>query len=511
MNVQSHLHTILIVDDDNRSIELIKSYLPGEGYEFLSATNSQDALKRLQGDKRISLIVVDYKTSGLDFLIEAKKLSPETPRIVVTTETSVSEIKQFINIGEVYRFYSKPLKKDNFLNGFYSAIGHYEEAIKGIEESKYKDLQIRKLLYGVEHSPVSVIITDLKGCIEYVNPKFIELTGYSPEEVIGKNPKVLKSGETHGDEYKNMWKMLSAGKEWHGEFHNRKKNGDLYWECASISPIKDKEGKVTHYIAIKEDITSIKNMQLELEKARDAAESSNRAKSAFLANMSHELRTPMNAILGYSELLEEIAEEKGLEQDFVPDLEKIHSAGIHLLNLINNILDLSKVESGKMKALKETFKLAPLMEEIIGYAEPLSRKNSNSFKTSLSDSELLINTDRTKLIQILINIIGNAFKFTKEGVVSFDIKQSYDNGRNWILFEVTDNGIGMTLEQTQNIFDEFVQADISTTKNYGGTGLGLAISRLFSRMLGGDILVSSQLGLGSKFTLQLPGIDESSS
>ena len=507
MSSESAKHKVLIVDDELEFLDLMKSVLSDEGFEVVTAVNGVDALNRLKNEIPVSLIIADYRMpemDGTEFLERAKEISPDTPRIMVTAYQSASMMEQSINVAEVFRFLTKPIDIDKTLTEVNKAIKHYEKIIKEKEEKNSKDSQIRKLLYGIEHSPASIIITSLEGNIEYVNPKFTELTGYTSEEILGKNPNILKSGELPQEEYKKLWKSISSGNEWHGEFHNRKKNGELYWEYSSISPIKDSEGKITHFMAIKEDITHLKNIQEQLSGARDAAESANKAKSTFLANMSHELRTPMNAIIGYSELLGEIAEEKGMQEDFIPDLEKINSAGKHLLNLISNILDLSKVEAGKMDSFEETFDLAPLMEEITSYAEPLAKKNNNKYKASLADHTLTITTDRTKLIQIIINLIGNAFKFTKEGTVSLEISKSTDNNKSWIQFAVTDTGIGMTPEQVGVIFKEFTQADDSTTKHYGGTGLGLAISRLFSRMLGGDIQVTSKLGQGSKFILKLP-------
>jgi PAS domain S-box-containing protein len=503
-------HKILVVDDELEFLELMKELLSSEGFEVVTAINGKDALICLNDEKPVSLIIADYRMpemDGAEFLEKAKEISPDTPRIMVTAYQNASMMEQSINLAEVFRFLTKPIDVDKILAEVKKAIEQYERIIKERETRELTNTQNRKLLYGIEHSPASVIITNLKGIIEYINPKFIELTGYTSEEVIGKNPRVLKSGEMPPEEYKKLWEDITSGKEWHGEFHNRKKNGELYWEYSSISPIKDAEGKTTHFMAIKEDITHIKDVQEQLKVARDTADAASKAKSAFLASMSHELRTPMNAIIGYSELLEEIAEEEGVEKEFVPDLEKIHSAGKHLLNLINNILDLSKVEAGKMEAFEEKFELAPLIEEITSYAVPLAKNNSNSFKTSLSESTLAMTTDRTKLIQILINLTGNAFKFTKKGTVSLEISKSEEDEKNWILFAVTDTGIGMTPEQAREVFKEFVQADDSTSKNYGGTGLGLAISRLYSRMLGGDILVASKLGEGSKFTLKLPQIN----
>ncbi len=237
--------------------------------------------------------------------------------------------------------------------------------------------------------------------------------------------------------------------------------------------------------------------------ARNAALEANQAKSRFLANMSHELRTPLNAIIGYSEMLQEEAEDLG-QDGFVPDLKKIHDAGKHLLALINDILDLSKIEAGKMELYIETVDLATVVQKVVSMITPLVEKNGNTLALRLDDDLGSIRADLTRLRQVLFNLLSNACKFTTQGTITLGATRELGDGTAWMRFWITDTGIGMSAEQVGKLFQAFSQADTSTAKKYGGTGLGLVISRRFCQMMGGDITVESTPGVGSTFTVRLP-------
>ena len=244
-------------------------------------------------------------------------------------------------------------------------------------------------------------------------------------------------------------------------------------------------------------------MESELHKAVRATEQATRAKSEFVANMSHELRTPLNAIIGLTEMMVTNAARFGTEKAQEP-LNRVHRAGTHLLGLINQVLDLSKIEAGKLELSPEPVNLVPLIDDVVGTARQLAEQNKNRLVVEVRENLGSLTVDPMRLRQILLNLLSNACKFTKQGEVALRVRKVVDGG-NWIEFAVADTGIGMTAEQQAKLFEEFTQADSSTARHYGGTGLGLAISRKLARMMGGDVTVTSEPGKGSVFTVRLPG------
>nr|WP_290227930.1 histidine kinase N-terminal 7TM domain-containing protein [Trichocoleus desertorum] len=277
-----------------------------------------------------------------------------------------------------------------------------------------------------------------------------------------------------------------------------------------ISPLTDSYDRLTGRLIVWRDITERKQAEAKLQAAKEAAEAANRAKNTFLANMSHELRTPLNAVIGYSELIQEELEEMG-HDEYSPGLETIRRSGHHLLVLISDILNFSKIEAGKMDLYIETFDLASLVQEVVATIYLSLRENDNKIQVNLAPDLGLMQADLMKVRQVLCNLLNNATKFTRQGLITLTVYKSKTSAAigaatdlDCFIFEVADTGIGITPEQMQQIFQPFTQADASTTRRYGGTGLGLSLSRRFCHMMGGDITVSSEFGQGSVFTICLP-------
>jgi PAS domain S-box-containing protein len=355
-----------------------------------------------------------------------------------------------------------------------------------------------------------VFITDPRRADEpvtYVNAAFEALTGYSLAEAKGREIDFLCGPQTDAAAVADLRGALREGREYAGELLMYRKDGSSFWGTLSAAPVADSAGRVSHFVGVLTDTTERRRFEEQLRQAKDAAEVSSRAKSQFLANMSHELRTPLNAVIMYSELLQEEAEDRGVTE-FIPDLEKIRAGGKHLLALVNGVLDLSKIEAGKMEVYLETFDAAKAVEEVAGTVQPLVEKRHNRLEVRATNLGTM-RSDLTKVRQILFNLVSNACKFTENGTVSIQAERVADGGREWLVFGVRDTGIGMTAEQVGKLFQPFTQADASTTRKYGGTGLGLTITKRFTEMLGGEVAVESTPGKGSVFTARLPArVDE---
>lgn len=383
-----------------------------------------------------------------------------------------------------------------------------ENALRQLEDSH---TEIQKLSQAVEQSLAAVAITNVRGEIEYVNHTFVEFSGYSKEEILGKKLNILSSPETSDDFFEQLWKTIRSGKSWKGEFHNRHKTGRNYWESVVISPIFNERHEIVHFVKIAQDISDRKKLEKDLIEARDKADYATRAKSQFLANVSHEIRTPMNAILGFADLLSySLTDPRSL--DYVTSLKL---SGKNLLNLINDILDLSKVEAGMLTINKEYVNFRQLLQEIqqIFYFKVVEK----GLKLQADIDERFpryIYTDETRLRQILLNLVSNAVKYTESGYIRIEAvalsekmgTRGMDHHETDIIIRVSDSGIGISESFQRVIFDSFTQEESHDRKKQGGTGLGLAISRNLVVLLGGQISVESDTGQGSTFTIHFRNV-----
>ena len=351
----------------------------------------------------------------------------------------------------------------------------------------------------------AIFSIDLEGRVSSWNGGAERLFGYSESEILGREADVLFTIEDRllGVPRQELDRVEATGRADDERWYLRQ-DGAKFFASGMVTAVRDDEGTLLGYTKVARDITESKRAEAELLAAKEAAEVANRAKSSFLANMSHELRTPLNAIIGYSEMLEEEARDQGVGE-FVPDLERIHSAGKHLLGLINDVLDLSKIEAGRMELYLETFDVADLVRNALATIEHQAANRGNTLRVESLDALGSMHADQTKVRQALLNLLSNAAKFTEGGTITLKGGRDLEpDGSEWIVLEVSDDGIGMSREELTRLFRPFVQADASTTRRYGGTGLGLTISRRFCEMMGGEITVRSESGRGSAFTIRLP-------
>ncbi len=357
----------------------------------------------------------------------------------------------------------------------------------------------------VEHANDIIFTLDLNRNLTSLNRAGERILGYNRKEVGGL-PLARLLPPFWQERIGEATQLVSAGKLYpNQEWELAAKDGRRTPVEVSLQAVIER-GRPVGMLGIARDISERKRAEDEMLHAKDVAEAANRAKSDFVANMSHELRTPLNAVIGYSEMLHEIAEERG-EQDMLGDLRRIQNAGKHLLGLINDILDLSKIEAGKVELSTERFAVAPVVHEVAGTLRPLVEKNANLFEVCCTEGVGSMVADETRTRQVLFNLLSNASKFTERGTIRLEAKQVLNERASWVEFRVVDNGIGMSREQIDRLYRPFMQADASTTRKYGGTGLGLAISRRLCQMMGGSLSVESQLGKGSIFTVRLPGDD----
>jgi len=370
-----------------------------------------------------------------------------------------------------------------------------------ITARKQAEAQIRKLARAVEHAAHGIVITNADGVIEYVNPAFTHITGYTPEEVLGRTPRLLRSGYHTPEFYENLWSTIKSGQVWRGEIINRRKDGELYYEFQTIAPVSNESGEITHYVAIKQDITASKRMQQQLEEAKRRAEQALRFKQAFLASVSHDMRTPLGAIVGYVDMLREgvLGPVTRAQKE---RLDAISQAAQQLLDMVNDLLLQAELESATLKIQRERLSLDKLL--LAARSLHLAQAQRKNLKLTMErDPQLppMIWGDFRLLRSILNNLISNAIRYTDRGWVRVRFYRVDD--RHWAM-EVQDTGQGISEEQMRHIFEPFYTTGERQRTGIPSAGLGLTIVYQLVKALGGRIQVRSQPGQGSVFTVVLP-------
>ena len=405
---------------------------------------------------------------------------------------------------------------------------HIDGSMRDITRRKQAEEEVKILQKAIENSNASVVITDNNGNIEYANPYYVQLTGFTKDDYMGQNPNILNSGYHSRSFYDGLWKTIKSGQTWEGEFYNRKKNGQHFWEHAIISPVQNEKNEITHYVAIKTDITAAKKINEELINAKLRAEESDKLKTAFLNNISHEIRTPFNGILGFISILqsEDLSTEERGEYTKI-----INESAFRLINTISDIAEASALQTGTITILESEFSLIRLTDELIQrFKIDLERKGlSFTINNKLPGELTFISTDHQKLNIILNNLISNAIKFTNFGSIELCIQLRQDiNSDNsceendpeatlptnsikttsQIEFVVKDTGIGIAENKQLSIFERFIQVDDSNTRRFEGSGLGTTIAKAYVEALGGTIWVESDMGKGSLFHFTIPAPPE---
>jgi len=395
-------------------------------------------------------------------------------------------------------FHLEVTVRETSVDGFDRLIVVVRDVTKQVEAEE----RVHTLNYALEQSAASVIITNTEGVIVYANPRACEISGYSRDEMVGNTPRILQSGLTPPSVYEALWASLRGGKEWHGEMLNRRKSGELYWESLVVSPLRSSRGEITQYMAVMEDISARKLMEDALVVAKQQAERASRTKSDFLASMSHELRTPLNAIIGYSEFID--TEPFGAlgHEKYTEYLGHIQESGRHLLELINDMLDLSKVEAGKLVLEEEEVNLVNSIQGAMHLVLERANRSGVRLSVELEPDLPFVWADNLRLKQIMLNLLTNAIKFTPEnGSVTLAAGCETDG---FLSISVADTGVGIAPHDIPRVLEPFGQVNNPLVRREEGTGLGLPITKKLVELHGGALEIASRLGKGTTVTVRLP-------
>ena len=496
--MQTDTGRLLIVDDNKMNREVLRLRLDRKGYETEDAENGRQALA-LIAEQSFDLVLLDIMMPDMDGfqvleMIRKRHSLTALPVIMATAKDMSDDIVKAMSLG-ANDYVTKPIDFPVAMARIQTqlALKRAEEALRESED-RYRDL--------FENASDLIQSVAPDGTLVYVNRAWRETLGYGEEEM----PDLSFLDIVHPDHRAHCRSMF--GKVMSGEDSGRvetvfvSKDGREIVVEGSVS-CRFSNGKPVSTRGIFRDITERKQMERALQMAMEEAEEANRAKSRFLASMSHELRTPLNSVIGFTNIL--LKNKKGnLDEKDLMYLERVAANGKQLLQLINDILDLSKVESGRMEVFTESFEVKTVIEDVVASARPLIDRNENTLDLHVADDVGAMCADVTKVRQILNNLLSNASKFTHKGRIALDVARQDRNGVDGVVFSVTDTGIGMTVEQMGKLFQPFTQADASTSRKYGGTGLGLTLTRQFCSLMGGEISVESEPGKGSVFTVWVP-------
>ena len=498
---------ILVVDDTQKNIQVLGPILKQHNYQINVALNGEQALESV---KRAlpDLILLDVMMPEMDGFETCRHLKDdprtrEIPVIFLTARAETQDVIKGFETGAV-DYVTKPFNAVELLARVKNHLD-LKDAREKLEQSyeklKRETEKAHKLSEAISFSPSSVMITDSKGIIEYVNPKFTEVTGYELEEATGQRPSILKSGHTDPEVYKEMWQALESGNTWYHQIQNRRKDGTVYWEYLSIAVVRNDKGEIINYIGVSEDLTEhMEKEQLILEKK--AIEMSSGLKDQFLSTISHELRTPINGILGMAELLHETL----LDDEQKEFLDIINRSTRSLMQIINDILHFLEIEADRVNIDELSFSLQETLESSLNTARMLAQEKGLEMSCTVGPEvpDFLLG-DEPKLSDILGKLADNAIKFTPKGSVDITISMKKHKGATaYIDFRIEDTGIGIPENMREEIFKMFTQVDGTSTRYHEGTGIGLSISSTLIHKLGGELELESDIGKGTTICFTLP-------
>jgi len=509
MNPASPSPKILIVDDLKANLIALARLLAKVDVEVISANSGNEALA-LSLDHDFALILLDVQMPDIDGyevaeLLRGEDRTCDVPIIFVTANQKDDHHRLRGYGAGAVDYIEKPIDDVILLSKVRVFIDLYRSHIelqREIEERKRREEETQLLAGTIfSASAEAILVSDADNNIITVNPAFVQVTGYQPAEVIGQNPRLLQSGLHDAAFFEGMWEQLLADGHWEGEIWNRRKNGEIYPEWLSISLVRGADGAVSRHVAIFSDITRRKRVERELTESREAAEAANRAKSRFLANMSHELRTPLNAILGFSELIElelQAADQPGRYGDYLRDIQ---ASGRHLLDLVNDLLDMAKIEAGKWTLTLAPVETEPLVVDCVRLLQGQARLGSIRLSHNLGAAPKEFVGDARALKQCLINLVSNAIKFTPTGGEVRVLIEEIDDS---VAFHVADTGIGIAPEDISRLTEPFEQGKPAVFQAGQGTGLGLAVVKSIVDLHGGTLAIASQPGSGTNVTMTVP-------
>lgn len=490
---------VIIIEDSADDMLLIERELKQAGYHpDVQGVEAAEGLRRALEQSKWDLVIADYAMphfDGLTALKVVREYDAELPFILISGKIGEETAVEVLKAG-AHNYIMKDRIK---LLG--AAVNQSLQDASCQRQAREFERINRVLARAVEQSPVSILITDTNGNIQHVNPKLCDLTGYSPDDLIGCNPRIFKSGDTDPAVYQQLWESLLAGRTWHGVFHNRKKDGSLFWEEATMAPVRDDHGQIIQFVAVKEDISEKIRLEEALQLSHEDALCAHQAKLRFLNILSHELRTPLNAILGALQLSE-------LDQAYDAEMTlNAKTALFSMLEMIDSILKASRIESGRENFSQEPLNLEQLLTAIGRLFTVAANNRHLALRMSLADNlPRLIQGDAAHLQQVLVHLVNNAIKFTEKGSVEVRIKRESrpHSDKHLLLIEVQDTGVGIDPEKQRLVFGLFTQADDSSTRAFGGIGLGLHLTKRLVELMGGTISLQSEVGKGSTFSVRLP-------